>query len=254
MTSSEPQTPDRFAQRLDAFARILGPACESCLQGDQVRAEIRDRMDTGASLEDVVLGQLHQVIGRDRHVADEFAAYFIYDLMKMGKLSMSSSSRLRRFLDTGDLVLSVFGDLGGDLSSLCFETQSQFKSLFAQRLNWKASDEARKLQSKRRREDRRIAQQPDELGLRHVDADSEPVIRSIQKEEKERFLLLLLRLSSDRDRRLLTLDWKGESIESIADTMGLSYDAARKALGRAKEQARKLAQQPDDFPYERSRS
>ena len=116
----------------------------------------------------------------------------------------------------------------------------QFKKLFSQRMSWKAADEARRMTSQRRREDRRVPQQPHELELHDGSADNAPLPIMIKREEKERLILMLLRLKSDRDRRLLTLHLKGESVAAIAREMNLTYDAARKALSRAIEQARKL--------------
>ena len=105
--------------------------------GDEtVRAAVADLMQRGADLEDAVLTQIHGAMSGNPRMADEFAAYFMLDLMKMGRQSMSSSSRLRRFLDTGDLVVSVFGDLWSDLATLRFESRHQFKTLFSQRMRW----------------------------------------------------------------------------------------------------------------------
>jgi transposase len=50
----------------------------------------------------------------------------------------------------------------------------------------------------------------------------------------------MLRLN-ERERNLLTLHLKGASIGAIAEKLDLSYEAARKALGRAIERARSLA-------------
>ena len=149
---------------------------------------------------------------------------------------MASSSRLRRFLDTGDLVLSVFGDVWADFGDVAFTSRAQYRRLFAQRLEWKAADQARRMTASTRREDLRSSQQPDELHGGHED----PLRDAIRKEEREQLILLLLRLK-DRERRLLSLHLKGEPLDAIAAAEGLSPEAARKALARAIEQARQLA-------------
>jgi RNA polymerase sigma factor (sigma-70 family) len=197
-------------------------------------------MAAGQPLEDAVLAQIHSRIGDDRRLADEFAAYFLFDLMKMGKLSMTSTSRLRRFLDTGDLVLSVFGDLWEGVDSLKFESRGQFMSLFAKRLDWKAADQARRMDTGTRREDRRVDADTREFDLHAAETGTAPVPGAIRREERERLILILLRLK-ERERRLLTMHLKGLSIEAIAEAMELNYDAARKALSRAIAQARQLA-------------
>jgi RNA polymerase sigma factor (sigma-70 family) len=231
---------DDLRQRLLAYAKDkLGPASKRYLSDDEAAAAaVVQGIQKGMQLEDAVLAQLHKAIGDNRRVADEFAAFFILDLMKLGKFSMSSSSKLRRFLDTGDLVLSVFGDMWGDMSALSFQTRNQFKQLFAQRMKWKAADQHRRLTSQRRREDRRVPQQPEDLDTAGETSDvSAP---AILEEERQRLILILLRLK-ERNRKILTLHLKGLSIEAIADELSLSYEAARKALARAIQQARKLA-------------
>ena len=157
---------------------------------------------------------------------------------------MSHSSRLRRFLDTGDLVLSVFGDLWGDLGGLRFESRHQFTALFAQRMGWKAADQARRMTAQRRSEDRRVAAAPEDLELPAEGGDAQPLHLAIQSEEKQRLILILLRLK-ERDRELLTLHLKDLSLEAIAERTGLKYDAARQALGRAIRRARELAAASD---------
>lgn len=227
------------------FARTeLGPASERLLCRPDAAAGVAARMASGRSLEDAVLAEVHGGIGGDRRVADEFCAYFLYDLMKMGSLSMSATSRLRRFLDTGDLVLSVFGDLWGGVADLRFESRQQFTALFNQRMGWKAIDQARRLSSRRRADDRRLPQRPEELELSAPEGESSPLPEAIRNEERERLILVLLRLS-DRDRAVLTLHLQGHSIESIGEQLDLNYDAARQALKRAVERARRAAARSD---------
>jgi RNA polymerase sigma factor (sigma-70 family) len=231
----------RLNERILDFARTeLGPSSERALRSAAAREPVHARLRAGQPLEDAVLAQIHARIGNDRRLADEFAAYFLFDLMKMGKLSMTSTNRLRRFLDTGDLVLSVFGDLWEGVDSLKFESRGQFKALFARRLDWKASDQARRMDTGRRREDLRADESLRECDMRVAETETAPVPGAIRREERERLILILLRLK-ERDRRLLGMHLKGLSVEAIATELGLSNDAARKALSRAIEQARQLA-------------
>ncbi|MHC5211512.1 MAG: sigma-70 family RNA polymerase sigma factor [Planctomycetota bacterium] len=238
---SQDAAPGRLDERILDFTRTeLGPASERAMRPQAARRAVRDRMQAGQPIEDAVLGQIHSRIGDDRRLADEFAAYFLFDLMKMGKLSMSSTSRLRRFLDTGDLVLSVFGDLWEGVESLQFESRGQFKALFAKRLDWKAADQARRMDTGTRREDRRVDASASEFEQHAAETETAPVPGAIRREERERLILILLRLK-ERERRLLTMHLKGMSIEGIAEAMELQYDTARKALSRAIAQARQLA-------------
>lgn len=240
MSNPTPSPQDDSPETLRAWAcKRLGPSSERRLADADTQREVRRRLESGAELEDAVLGALHGCIADDPRVADEFAAFFMLDLMQMGRLSMSASSRLRRFLDTGDLVISVFGDMWGDLAELEFSSRAQFTSLFARRMSWKAADQARQLATQRRAEDKRVPQQPDELDL--TDNVSSTPAHAIRREEHERLILLLLRLR-DKDRKLLTLHLKGKSIDDIAHELGLTYHAARMALKRAIDQARALAE------------
>ena len=91
-------------------------------------------------LEDAVLAEVHRVAKTDARVADEFVGYFLSDLMRLGGSALSPG--LRRFLDTGDLVQSVLGDLWPELASVRFETRGRFLSYLARRLGWKAGDKA----------------------------------------------------------------------------------------------------------------
>ncbi len=234
--------------RMVEFARVeLGPASEKRLADPAVRAAVRERLKRGLSLADAVVGEMHACLNSDRRVADEFVAYFLIDLMRVGRLSMSASNRLRRFLDTGDLVMSVFGDLWTDLGDLRFESRNQFTALFAKRMGWKAVDQVRRLQSKRRAEDMRLHQDPEELDVGTTDAGTAPLPEAIRKEEREQLILILLRLK-DRDRAILTLHLQNRSIDAIATELGLSYDAARQALNRAIERARLIAARSRQSP------
>lgn len=247
-TSDSGVPPEDLDAQMFEFARAeLGPASERLLRDPEVRAGVRARLERGFSLGDSVLGEMHSRLSRDRRVADEFVAHFLFDLMKMGRLSMSASTRLRRFLDTGDLVMSVFGDLWTDLGDLRFESRNQFTSLFAKRMGWKAVDQVRRLKSKRRAEDMRLPHDPEELELGAADTATAPLPEAIRKEEREQLILILLRLK-DRDRQVLTLYLQDRSIEAIGHELGLSYDAARQALKRALERARRVAARSGQRP------
>ncbi|MGQ0552408.1 MAG: sigma-70 family RNA polymerase sigma factor [Planctomycetota bacterium] len=232
---------DDADRRLLEFARAeLGLASERHLRQPAVLASARARLQAGAPVGDAVLAEIHPRIATDRRLADEFAGHFLFDLLKLGTFSMADNSKLRRFLDTGDLVLSVFGDMWGDVSSLQFESANQFRSLFAQRMRWKAADEARRLETGSRREDLRVAESPEDLGLTAHEGEA-PVSLAVQGEERERLILILLRME-ERDRRMLTLHLKGRSARAIGVELGLDYETARKALQRAVKQARHLAE------------
>jgi RNA polymerase sigma factor (sigma-70 family) len=242
-------TPDpddaRLAREIRDFARLrLGNAARQHVERDEVLSAVVARRRAGRSVEDAVLAEIHAGLAGNRALADDFAAYLLFDLMKMGSNSMAASSGLRRFLDTGDLVLSVFGDLWHDVPAVRFDSAGQFKTLFAQRLNWKAADSARRFSADKRGEHRRVAESPEELQLVGQDEASAPMAAMIREEERAQLILILLRLTED-ERRLLTLHLKGASHAEIGRRLQLTPDGARKALGRAIEQARRLAVEAD---------
>jgi len=232
-----PEPGSDLEQRIDAFAQSLGEASCDALRDPARREAARTLISSGYALDDAVLKVLHTLIRKDRGVANEFMACFLLDLTNLGKYSMSSSSRLRRFLDTGDLVCSVIGDIWPDVSTLAFESRTQFVHLLGQRMGWKAADKARRLSTQSRREDKRVFVETDDLEQRESgESVAEQLIRD---EERDKLFLVLLRLP-ERDRQLLALRMRGLEIQEIADELGLNYDAARKAISRALTKARKF--------------
>lgn len=223
-------------------ATRLGPASERLLSSPEAQRALRERLDAGMSMRDAVLAEVHAAMPRSRRLADEFLAHFLIDLMHMGHTSMAYSSKLRHFLDTGDLVMSVFGDVWSDFASLRFESEGQFKALFAQRLQWKAASRARSMDGPERGERRRVEAELSEIPVPGAEQGVLP--DAIRREERERLILVLLRMT-ERERKLLGLHLKGLSIGAIAAELGLEYDAARKALQRAVSEARSLAARTD---------
>jgi len=223
----------RLASDVLKFARDkLGPASERFLSEPAAQVLVLSRLRNGDDLEDAVLAEVHRAAAGNRSVADEFLSFFLSDLMKVGHRLRSSA--LQRYLDTGDLVQSVMGDLWQDLFSLRFETRGRFLSYLSRRLQWKASDHSRALQAGSRREDRRLDADPSELAERAA-----PMLDTVAEEDRERLAVLLPRLP-ERDRRLLQLFLKGHALAEIASEVGLSHGAARMALGRAVRRARRL--------------
>ena len=198
-------------------------------------ALVLSRMRGGAAPEDAVLAVIHASAGRRRRLADEFLAFFLADLTRLGHDRLAPS--LDRFLDTGDLVQSVLGDLWRDLLELRFETRASFLALLAERLRWKASDRARGLRAGKRREDLRAAGDPAQHGNA---AGPSPATEAGRREDWERLVLALTRLP-ERDRRMLRMSLQGSAVEEIARALDLEPETARKALQRARRRARGLA-------------
>lgn len=233
---------ERRAQ-VAAFARDhLGPASEARLRREEVLAAVLGELAGDRPLNDAVLAAVHAAIDDDPRLADEFATYFLTDLMKMGKVSMSMSSKLRRFLDTGDLVMSVFGDMWSGLGKLEFQSEGSFRKLFQQRMTWKAADRWRQLNTKRRAEDKRDAKPVDEHEV--ADDTTDPSQLAWHDEVEE--LAMILAQLSDREQKILTLHSQGATLEDVGTALDITYDAARVARRRALEHAKQIRQERDD--------
>jgi len=234
-TSGSHEDPDVAAGLAFATER-LGPASAGLLADPRVQTLLLSRLRAGADLEDAVLAEVHRAAVADRRVADEFVAYFLTDLMRLGKSALGG--RLRSFLDTGDLVHSVVGDLWPALSQVRFETRGRFLSYLSKRMRWKAVDSERRERSQQRRREGRAQGRGEEPP--GEEAPPSPLTQLVSDEERDRLTLILLRMA-DRDRELLTLYLRGESIDAIARELDLSRDAAYKALYRAIGRARGMA-------------
>jgi RNA polymerase sigma factor (sigma-70 family) len=234
-----PLSPHHSSQ-LQTFAQThLGPASAHHLTTPHIQASIEARIVSGLAPEDAFLAVLHTLARQERAVGDEFFAYFLQDARYRGQKLLSEG--LRRFLETGDLVQSVFGDVWTSLTDLPFESRAQFSALLAQRLRWKAIDKARMLQAERRRDDARHPEPVEELPL--TTEDHSPSSQVSRGEQTERLVLRLMRLP-ERDRLLVRMHLRGAKLEELAVAIGTNKDAARKALARAI--ARLQAQNPTD--------
>lgn len=214
-----------------AFAKDhLGPASERIVSAAASQALILSRVRAGIAVEDAVLAEVHRAARADRRAADEFLAYFLDDAQRRGSQLLSDG--LRRFVETDDLVQSVFGEVWTSIADLQFETRAQFVALLALRLRWKATDKARRLQSQRRGEQHRHPLPVDELAL---PADDKPPSSNLgRREETQEMIARILRLP-ERDQILVRLHLRGASHQEMAEATGLSPDTARKALSRAVE-------------------
>ncbi len=221
--------PETFETALAWAAEHLGPASPLVLRNPARQRDLEARLAAGASLEDAVLGALFPVLREERLVADEFLAFFLQDLVREGSFQLGPA--LRRFLDSGDLVDSVAGDLWRDLDRVAWQGAAAFRGWLRQRLRWKASERARSLR-------------PDREGPRTGDGDAAaedrtpgPASRASDREERSLLALALLRLS-ESDRDLLRRSLRGESAAAIAEATGRSPAAVHKALQRARARLR----------------
>jgi len=218
-----------------AFAQSLGPESGALLSQEKILSAVQKRVQAGITMEDAVLSEVHQKASENRLLADEFLAHFLSDFLRLGHGALSPG--LRRFLDTGDLVQSVLGDLWTELAGIRFESRGAFLSLLAQKLRWKAMGHARGLRAGRRREDLRTPISLSRLSV--PTGGGSPPSLAAGKEETDRFLLALVRLP-ERDRTILRLHFRGTALAEIAAQVGLAPRSASVALQRAIQRAQAL--------------
>ena len=227
-------SPEQIADAAQAFAaQRLGPRSQTVL-GDPARLALAVARVTrrGQAPEDAVLAELHGQLEADPTLVDEFLAYFLSDLDRLGHGRLAPG--LRRFVDTGDLVQSVLGDLWPELSGIRFESRDSFLALLAARLRWKASDSARAAKAGKRREDLRSELPAQDFASAETPGPATELVRA---EEWQQVALSLARLP-ERDRDLVRGHLRGESWQELAAAYGLQPESARKAVQRALERLR----------------
>lgn len=227
-------SPEQIADAARAFAaQRLGPRSQQVVADPARLALVVARVTRrGAAPEDAVLAELHGSLAEDPILSDEFLAFFLADLDRLGHGRLSPG--LKRFLDTGDLVQSVLGDLWPELAELRFESRDSFLALLAARLRWKASDSARAAKAGKRREDKRAELPAQEFAAAETPG---PATELVQAEEWQQVALSLARLP-DRDRDLVRGHLRGASWQELADQHQLQPESARKAVQRALDRLR----------------
>ena len=216
-------------------AEHLGPASRAHLERPEVQALVLARRREGTEPIDAVLGMVHQGAARDQDLAGEFVQYFVRELLV--DRGRTRPGAIAGIADTEDLVQSVLADLWPEFQTLTFETRARFLRLLSQRVQWKSVDKVRHGRRQRRREDRRVAESPDELRL--AGEDPSPLSEADAQDQSARLHQLLEELSP-RDRALLERTLDGAGVEEIMEEFDLQHEAARKALQRARKRAEAL--------------
>ena len=221
-----------LATALEFAQQRLGTASAELVELPESRALLLSRIREGASPEDAVLWLLHQCAG-DQRLGEEFIRYFLAALQRRGSGRLAPA--VRQLLETRDLVQSVVGDLWPGLAKVEFRSADEFVALLTQRLHWKASDYARRLQRDRRSEDLRVEIDPDDFPSDEKTGPQEVVLA---REEWARLQEAANSLG-ERDRNLIWMRVEGATTGEIAQRLRLSPEAAKKALQRAVQRARR---------------
>lgn len=212
----------------------LGPASLAYIQREENSLKVEKWVKDGAAVEDAVLRCIFEATSKDSELTNEFLNYFLQHLLKLKIVNIQPS--LRRMVDTGDLVQSVFTEIWGKLPDFEFTTRGAFISLLCQRLKWKASNENRRMKTQSRREDLRASSSPEKMGAKSDQMG--PLSENLSQEEQRQMAVAIFRLPP-RDRQIVTLSLQGFSHSEIGERMGLEVSSARKALNRAVSHMRK---------------
>lgn len=184
-------------------------------------------MQAGVPVADAVLKELHRRVAGAPDLAAEFMGYFMRRLN--GARAVDIDPQLRRCFDTGDVIGSVLGDLWPQLGELEFRDERSFLALLLTRLRWKTAQHRRRLNSGKRREDRRCEADLQEVS--NLDATA-PQDREILAEERRAFAVALFRLSPE-EREVVRHYLDGKSTYEYAAAKGILPGSARKRLERA---------------------
>ncbi|MGB0951757.1 MAG: RNA polymerase sigma factor [Planctomycetota bacterium] len=240
---STPRLTDILPDLQTFAAQRLGPASLEVVGDPATQARLLGRLRTGAAAEDALLALIHRLAADHAELAAEFVQFFFEDLHRLGHGRVRIG--LRRFIETGDLVQSVVGDLWPQMFDLEFRTRDAFLALLAARVRWKANDRARSFDAGRRREDRRrdiphakcSSASAEDTVWEPEDPGAGPATELVSREEYEAMVLALQRLP-ERARRLLRAHLAGEDWATIAAREDLQPESARKAVQRALAAAR----------------
>jgi len=232
--------PTEILERSLRFAREeLGPFSERLISTPEAQALLLSRVRGELPVEDAVLKEVHRASKSSSQAADEFLGYFLEDAHRRGRRLLSDD--MRRFLETGDLVQSVFGEVWSSIADLHFETRAQFFALLGQRLRWKAIDKARRLNAERRKE---VGRHPLSIDDIPIPAEEKPPSSHLGRHEETQQMVLRLLKLSERDQLLVRMHLRGASYQNMAEATGIAPEAARKALTRAIERIQSKTRDP----------
>jgi len=213
---------------------LLGPHTAEALRRAGRTHVVRAETDGGLSLEDALLKTAHGLLADDCYVENEFAQLVLRLALQSAHHQLSPHNPLRRWLQTGDIVDSVFVKLWPDLPSLEFRTKRQFVALLGKRMGFKIKDKLKEHAAKKRSSDRRDERSvelvpPDEYSHPASVVDPE---RAAERRDQLQRLYAQASILNDRERRILFALLAGKADAEVATAEGLQAPAARMAITR----------------------
>lgn len=204
----------------------LGPASADHLGelSDDAWAQARAEFD---GTEDVVLGALYPSLVDSEELRREFFGYL------WGQADFAGFMRpfriLGRYLETGDILASSFGDMMELVESLEFRGRRAYFSMIRQRLIWKAHQGIR-----------RVKREGDQGDWKEPVDEQASNLEQLESRDQRTTILHAVHQLSERDRAMLSGYLEGRPIKVIGEEFGLSESGASKALQRALSRLRPL--------------
>ncbi len=221
---------------LEVAQRELGPWSAELLSRPEKQALCLYRMREGQDLEDAVLSIIFDAARTDTDLANEFVAYFLPGCHRSGKKLIGRA--LERYLETNDLVQSVFTDFWGDLESFEFQGRAQFRAYLKKKIHWKASNYGRSKVWRDAREGRRVEA---EGLLEGQVAEAPSQLSKLVGDEDRAALVLAIAKLAPRDQQIVRMHLRGMGNDRIGHELNLLPSSARAALSRALERVRENA-------------
>lgn len=224
------RSPHHGADPSELAARVLGPLSAQAFDDPTALSAYEEALTRCGDQLDAVLFAVHAVAVRDQAVAGEFLDYFARLLFdRMGE---RPDPRWHRHFDQEDLLQSVIGDVYPRLDQLEFRSRGEFLALLTMRFGWKRQDKLRRPQAR--------AIDTSELDSTELRFDPrgarEPFtpLTELGREEDEARLVLALRRLDAEQQTLIRMTIEGRSREVMAEEFGISADALRKRIERAR--------------------
>ncbi len=226
MNESDPvqQAVAGFRSRLVILAdRHLGSRALEVIEASDLQVALQTQASGQDDL-DSLLAQVFEGAEGDPELRAEFFAFF-WDRMPTGG-STSRYPILRRFLDSGDLLASAFGDMMEGLSRLEFRGRHSFQAMLVQRMKWKTYSQLRRAN--------RDTPVLGSSGPEFVDGNqaSDPATAYEDSEANSEIISAIASLRP-RERSLIRLFLNGATGQEMALEVGMRPAASRKALQRA---------------------
>ncbi len=211
--------------------RELGPESAALLADWEYASAFDAARAGGADELDALLQIAFEVSKRDREIQGEFLSYFwglLYGLATPGV--QATQERMPQKGET-DLMQSIVGDLLPGFESLYFNSRAQFLSLIQQRLRWKRLDRMKSLGPV----PHSLPGELDELSLAGDPGETPttPLNELIQTESEALISRAILSLAGG-DRRLIRAMIDGEARVDLTSELGVTSDALRQRLHRAR--------------------